>query len=308
MSYTQLGTPCDTESTELVPVVEGDNLWLVCEHSANPAPTVYWLAGAEIASHEEELLLTNITRDSPRLYTCIAENMLGNATAELGISVLCRYLLNMTMLSMICYPDPPHTTQVWPEGPLDILVNERVTLTCHAEAFPVPTYSWVQRVNTTTITRGEEQQLILDQVVFDDAGQYTCRARNPVSGQNKFSESDPFILSIAGPPHLHLEPGTVFHAVVGDNTTMELMICGEPRPDVKWLVGRNDSQVSLHAGTWHDRLHAENLVEMTSHAKCYITRLRIQAATNSDTNIYHVVVNNIHGTEVLALYLIVEGE
>ena len=90
VSYTQLGTPCDTESTELVPVVEGDNLWLVCEHSANPAPTVYWLAGAEIVSHEEELLLTNITRNSPRLYTCIAENMLGKATAELGISVLCR--------------------------------------------------------------------------------------------------------------------------------------------------------------------------------------------------------------------------
>ena len=98
MRYTHLGTPYDTETAGVVSVLEGDYLWLICEQNANPPATVTWLAGTDIVSQDQELLLSNITRDSAKMYTCIAENTLGQANAELGISVLCRYLITLDSL------------------------------------------------------------------------------------------------------------------------------------------------------------------------------------------------------------------
>jgi hypothetical protein len=150
----------------------------------------------------------------------------------------------------------------------------------------------------------------LQKLVFEDAGDYICRTSNAVSDEGQFSESHPVKFVISGPPHLYLEPETRFETFVETNTSLELMFCGEPKPDVKWSVGPSgsDDQVSLHAGTRHDRLQAESLVMMSSHVSCYIARLNIFSAHSSDSEVYHVRVENIHGKEELAIQLVVQGK
>ena len=102
--YTHLGTAYEKEEEGTVSVVEGDSLWMTCDHQANPPARLVWRIGKldanVIIGNDEEILLANMTRESAASYSCTAENRLGSNTAEITIRVLCEYTYSLYNISL----------------------------------------------------------------------------------------------------------------------------------------------------------------------------------------------------------------
>ncbi len=57
-------------------------------------------------------------------------------------------------------------------------------MTCRADGNPPPRYQWLQKLPThEIILRGEGPQLIIDNVTYDQQGEYVCKAINEIRGQ-----------------------------------------------------------------------------------------------------------------------------
>ena len=71
-----------------------------------------------------------------------------------------------------------------------------------------PVYQWVQRMEGQEVVRGNERLLGLENLIFEDDGEYICRAHNLIRGQERITQSAPVHLTVPGPPRLYLDPGT----------------------------------------------------------------------------------------------------
>ena len=80
------------------------------------------------------------------------------------------------------FPDSPHITSVEPSGAISRLVGGRVSMTCLADANQ-PGYQWVQRLNDQVVIKGNERVLSLENLIFEDDGEYICTAINLIRGQ-----------------------------------------------------------------------------------------------------------------------------
>ena len=54
--------------------------------------------------------------------------------------------------------------------------TETITLTCQADGFPTPSYSW--RFNGKVLTGADKNTLTFASAEVKDAGNYTCKAQN----------------------------------------------------------------------------------------------------------------------------------
>ena len=179
-----------------------------------------------------------------------------------------------------------------------------MSLTCLADANPKPGYQWVQRLNDQVVIKGNERVLSLENLIFEDDGEYICTAINLIRGQEKITQSAPVKLAVTGPPRLYLDPETRFETSAGSDTAMEVKVCGEPRPEVRWQV----DHLVLNAGSKHGRFQADTLIKMSSHHNCYISRLGIQGVQRDDSSAYQIHVENVLGSESHSLELLVHGE
>ena len=98
VSYTLLGTQQEEmEEDGKISIIEGDSVWILCESTANPPANIVWkkvASNTKVIGNEEELLLSNITRDAEGKYSCTAENSFGRSSASLELKVLCQYTMN----------------------------------------------------------------------------------------------------------------------------------------------------------------------------------------------------------------------
>ena len=112
VKYTHLGTGYEKEKEGKVSVLEGDSLWMTCDHEANPPSRVLWKVGRPepkvVIGHEEEVLLNNITRDSAASYYCIAENIIGKTSTVLDVTVMCKYS-SIIFCIQVTLIQTPHT-------------------------------------------------------------------------------------------------------------------------------------------------------------------------------------------------------
>ena len=178
-----------------------------------------------------------------------------------------------------------------------------MSLSCLADANPQPHYQWVQRLNDQVIIRGNARVLSLENIIFEDDGEYICYANNVIRGEEKITHSAPVHLTVTGPPQLYLDPKTRFETSAGSDTNMEVKVCGEPKPEVQWKV----EQLVLTAGTGHGRFKAHNLYSLTSHHNCYISRLTVSEVSTEDNRVFQVQVENALGSETHSLELRVHG-
>lgn len=271
-----------------VSLKEGDSVIIRCKPDSNPPAAVAWRrAGTRgVWSTEQEVLVENVGRENAGIYTCTAHN-------KLGVSGPKEIVLDVEY--------SPHITSMEPSGAISSLVGGRVTLTCLADANPEPAYQWVQRLNDQVVIKGNERVLSLENLIFEDDGEYICTAHNLIRGQEKITQSAPVQLTVTGPPRLYLDPKTRFETSAGSDTSMEVKVCGEPRPEVRWQV----DHLVLTAGSGHGRFRADTLVKMSSHHNCYISRLGVQGAHRDDSKSYQVHVENVHGSETHSLELLV---
>jgi len=272
-----------------VSLKEGDSVIIRCKPDSNPPAAVAWRRAGErgVWSTEPEVLIENVGRETAGIYTCTAHNTLGvSGPKEIVMDV--EY--------------SPHITAMEPSGAVSSLVGGKVILHCLADANPEPAYQWVQRLNDQVVIKGNARVLSLENLIFEDDGEYICTAHNIIRGEEKITQSAPVQLTITGPPRLYLDPKTRFETAAGSDTAMEVKVCGEPRPEVRWQV----DHLVLTAGSAHGRFQADTLVKMSSHHNCYISRLGVQEAHREDSKSYQVHVENIHGSETHSLELLVQ--
>ena len=290
-----------------VSLTEGDSVIIGCKPDANPAADVAWRRAGhrDVWSRDKEVLIENVGRDHAGIYTCTAHNKLGvSGPREILLDIECEWFFLEDHLVILLTLDSPHITSVVPSGSISSLIGGRVILTCSADSNPTPVYQWVQRLNDQVVIKGNEKVLTLENLIFEDDGEYICTAHNLIRGEEKITQSDPVQLTVTGPPRLYLDPKTRFETSSGVDTMMEVKVCGEPRPEARWQI----DTLILTAGSGHGRFRADSLVKMSSHHNCYISRLAIQGAHPADSNTYQIYVENVHGSESHSIELLVHGE
>ena len=79
------------------------------------------------------------------------------------------------MLLVFFISDAPQQVSVTPADPAEVTLAQSITLTCQADGFPNPSYSWKFNSQWNGVT---QNTLTITNVDVQDAGNYTCHARN----------------------------------------------------------------------------------------------------------------------------------
>ncbi|XP_077118172.1 intercellular adhesion molecule 5-like [Ranitomeya variabilis] len=137
-------------------LVEG-NRPFSCRADGNPEPTVKCYSGEHNISDSG-----TVTRDMSGLYNCQAANIKGDRWKAVDVTV------QYAPSGPIVYVSPNATIQAG--NPLNI--------TCEADGFPAPTYSWQIPENAEVTYSPERSSIIILTAAFTHNGTYTCVARN----------------------------------------------------------------------------------------------------------------------------------
>ncbi|XP_077865619.1 cell adhesion molecule CEACAM5-like, partial [Saccoglossus kowalevskii] len=165
-------------------VIEGENFIAICEIVKVGNPTeitrFYWTGPEDdIVGYNNTLLLTNINRSEPGIYTCIATNTYyddteGNGTATVRVDVQHPPVVNVSDLTSC------------------VIKGRSYKLECRADGNPVPVVFWVtpkkQEIN--------EQTLLLNNIARHDNGEYICNATNVFWDNSSASDTETILIEI----------------------------------------------------------------------------------------------------------------
>lgn len=134
--------------------------------------------------------------------------------------------------------------------------GDNMHLTAHVEAYPSVSAIWYRngvrirpsRRMQTTVDKDGFIQLIISNVVADDAGTYKCVATNEAGYAHSecqvFVQNDGATIDPPTDQKSHLPYSSVplfvkkprsFEAFEGDTVIIDLEVVGDPKPDVIWL-------------------------------------------------------------------------
>ncbi|XP_076872442.1 hemicentin-1 isoform X2 [Brachyhypopomus gauderio] len=233
------------EATELVvsrltPVVIG------CTASGVPDPVLHWSKdGVQLARDGDvykvlpsgPLEITAAELSHSGRYTCVAKNAAGSAY---------RHVQLVVQESPVIHTQP--TT-------LDIILNNHVTLPCHATGTPRPTITW-QKEGINIHTSGGDFTILpngglqISRAKVEDSGTYMCVAQNAAGtalGKTK--------LRVQVPPVISSSTRSYTVAVDG-SVSLQCHADGYPTPAVSWhkngqLLDETVHRRVLPAGSLH---------------------------------------------------------
>ncbi|XP_078489953.1 neural cell adhesion molecule 2-like isoform X3 [Ciona intestinalis] len=261
----------------------GQTVSVICQVSGNPPPTVVWKQGTQSLEGTPEnsriyqdldtnnLIIKNITKKDEGKYTCLARELSKGQTSGLLIFVDVQF------------------------GPAGIQVPKMVTgvqggdvtLTCNATGEPEPMYKWyfgdgMTFTNTTLVKDGvsvDGKVLRVSNVTADDAGKYTCIAKN-IHG----TDSDTTDVIINVPPTISIIMGD--SVVEGDDARIGCSATGIPPPVVTIFrhgVALNSSQLS-------------ETTPMTVEYNSGEAQIRFNPSSYADSGDYTCIASNSAGT------------
>ena len=205
--------------------------------------------------------------------------------------------------------DSPSIISVGPSRAIFAQMYNQTRMTCRADGNPIPRYQWLQKLPThEVILRGEGAQLVIDNVTYDQQGEYVCKAINEIRGEQRAIQSEPIILEVTGAPQISRFAAPQEIVVQdGEDAVLEVRFCADPLPEQLWHLGSNGpNNVILAAGTQHGRFVAEIVRKLRD--DCYISTLRINGATPGDSNDYELRLSNSHGIDTHKINLHVRGK
>ncbi|XP_075062943.1 intercellular adhesion molecule 5-like isoform X2 [Mixophyes fleayi] len=143
---------------------EGDNVTISCEADGNPTPTYSWSmpsSSIELSHDNRSIEIWNMKKSHLGKYICTAQNQHGTATLEEKIALKVKPIIS----KIIVKPSAQLT-----EG-------DNVTLTCEANGFPPPTYSW-QKPTPNAVFSKDKKTINIQKAQKTHGGNYICTAQN----------------------------------------------------------------------------------------------------------------------------------
>ncbi|TRZ22552.1 hypothetical protein HGM15179_004536 [Zosterops borbonicus] len=209
-------------------VAVDQSVTLQCEAEGYPGPEISWhKVGQQITeSMRRRILSTGALQilfvqpgDSGR-YTCTAANPAGSSTSSMELTVLVPPRIRST--------DTQYT----------VTESSQAVLSCVAEGIPTPTINWRKDNMLLGDTVGKYQtvpggDLILDNVVPEDSGSYTCIATN-TAGEDTHTVT----LTVHVLPAFTELPGDVA-LTKGEQLRLTCKATGIPVPRITWTFNNN---------------------------------------------------------------------
>ncbi|CAH2311914.1 hemicentin-1 isoform X2 [Pelobates cultripes] len=214
-------------------VINGSRIKLLCTAQGIPAPVITWeknnvpvseTYGKYTLLTSGELILHNAERTDIGSYVCTARNVAGEDSHTISLIVNFK----------------PYFTEL----PTNVSLNEGDTLrlSCQAAGSPSPRITWSFKNKTLSSRWGHSTQqsdLMIENVLREDSGAYTCTAENTVS--SIFTTAHVFVRE---PPVLI----GVHHAnqsvPLGGNIVLKCIVKGNPSPRIQWTKNGNDILLS----------------------------------------------------------------
>ncbi|XP_026768070.3 hemicentin-1 isoform X3 [Pangasianodon hypophthalmus] len=217
---------------------------LECHAVGIPPPQITWLKDGNplqltprthLHSTHTLLRISPVQLSDSGLYTCVARSKAGFAEQKFHLQV----------------EAPAMVEHTEPMEHIVIVRGSVVTLVCEAHGVPPPTLTWMKDSEPLSLHQnmmlhdgGETRFQLLD-VQLEDAGLYSCTAKNQAGTSTKT-----FNLTVLEPPKISSSLRREELMVVVDGVLeLECVADGVPPPTVSWMKdGRplEDSRVVLH--------------------------------------------------------------
>ncbi|XP_056395554.1 LOW QUALITY PROTEIN: hemicentin-2 [Hyla sarda] len=228
--------------TELATYLVNEQVWLECNATGLPEPTLMWLkdnipvstasAGLRILEQGRILSISAVHVSDSGLYTCIAVSSAGedSRTTDLQVYV------------------PPSI--LGEEFNTSVTVTQPLTLECESSAVPPPAITWLKDGRPLPKRAGirvteEGRYLQIDQSQLRDAGRYTCEASNEAGRSEKY-----YNVLIWVPPTFPASPDSPMSVIEGQPVSFTCECQGSPPPVLTWtkngspLMDEERAQVS----------------------------------------------------------------
>ncbi|KAM9325336.1 hemicentin-2 [Gastrophryne carolinensis] len=219
--------PIIVSMTELATFLVNEQVWLECNATGVPDPTLMWLkdkvpvsttsAGLQILDQGRVLSLSAAHVTDSGVYTCVAVNSAGEDSRDTDLQV---------------YVPPSILGE---EFNSSVTVNQPVTLECESSAFPPPTIMWLKdgrplpkRPGIRVLENG--RYLKIDQAQLRDAGRYTCEASNDAGRSEKH-----YNVAIWVPPSFPASPEPPLSVIEGQQISFTCECQGSPSPLLTWM-------------------------------------------------------------------------
>lgn len=179
--------PSFTKIPHDIAIRTGTTARLECAATGHPNPQIAWQkdggtdfpAARERRMHvmpdDDVFFITDVKIDDMGVYSCTAQNSAGSVSANATLTVLETPSLAVPLEDRV------------------VTVGETVAFQCKATGSPTPRITWLKGGRPLSLTERHHftpgnQLLVVQNVMIDDAGRYTCEMSNPLGTERAHSQ------------------------------------------------------------------------------------------------------------------------
>ncbi|KAM4888337.1 myosin light chain kinase, smooth muscle isoform 1-T1 [Thomomys bottae] len=228
-------------------VIEGQDFVMQCSIQGAPVPRISWLLNGQPIQYAHstckagvaELHIQDALPEDHGIYTCLAENSLGQVSCSARVTVHEKKSDRTRKPLASSKSVAPNFLQGLSD--LKVMDGSQVTMTVQVSGNPPPEVTWFHNGSEIQESedfhfeqRGTQHSLCIQEVFPEDTGTYTCEAWNSVGEVRSQA-----ILTVQEPqdgtqPWFISKPRSVT-ASLGQSVLISCAIAGDPFPTVHWL-------------------------------------------------------------------------
>lgn len=155
---------------------------------------------AHLVSKDNSSFITN-WRKSRYHFILVSLKTLNFLLSETGFLKKNTILLSKNFIHNVFISDPPKIVSVGRDKVKTAILFSPMAFECMGEGNPPPTYQWLQKLpspSSMVIERSRDAKLYISNVTYDYQGEYTCKVRNIIKGEERMEISEPIILQVHG--------------------------------------------------------------------------------------------------------------
>ncbi|XP_012874877.1 PREDICTED: myosin light chain kinase, smooth muscle isoform X1 [Dipodomys ordii] len=231
-------------------VIEGQDFVMQCSVQGTPVPRISWLLNGQPIQYARstckagvaELHIQDALPEDRGIYTCLAENSLGQVSCSARVTVHEKKSEGKRK-HFLPLASSKSVAPIFLQGLSDLKVMDgsQVTMTVQVSGNPPPEVIWFHNGSEIQESedfhfeqRGAQHSLCIQEVFPEDTGTYTCEAWNSVGEVRSQA-----VLTVQEPhdgtqPWFISKPRSVT-ASLGQSVLISCAIAGDPFPTVHWL-------------------------------------------------------------------------